>query len=317
MLVDAYMHVGEPRYGTAADVLATMDAHKIDKAVLVHGPFAPDLKAICEAHNLAADRLRCIGVPLAPWQGDETQAQELVDVMLDMGVIGFRIQNDEYLRCDYLFEQAGKQGRWIYAVNPHSDQAYTDYMLTWLDTYPQGRIMLPHHMHLDTDIFELPGMHQLLSHERVFAIMSRYGGASKEEWPHNDLSPWVKKCVDIMGLDKLCWGSEYPVLYWRNEQIPETKKWLGEHIENLDITIYQSQLADRLLFQETAFEAKDCTAPDWLHYESNPVPLMGYQFSPEQYAELLQQYIHTNNQSAVGFHDFIKQIIDKGLKHNA
>ena len=100
MLVDAYMHVGKSRFGSAKDTLKAMDANGIEKAVLVHGPFHPDIEAFNDARELSADRLRCIGVPLAKWQGSREQNHDLVDLMIEVGVIGFRIQGDEYFDND-------------------------------------------------------------------------------------------------------------------------------------------------------------------------------------------------------------------------
>ena len=38
MIIDAYMHLGKPRFGSAAEALATCDKWGIQKAVLVLGP---------------------------------------------------------------------------------------------------------------------------------------------------------------------------------------------------------------------------------------------------------------------------------------
>ena len=48
-MIDAYMHVGEPRFGSAAEALATCDTWGIHEAVLVLGPGVPDIPALVDA----------------------------------------------------------------------------------------------------------------------------------------------------------------------------------------------------------------------------------------------------------------------------
>ena len=62
-IVDAYMHVGQPRFGSAAEALAACDRWGTNKAVLVLGPGVPDIPALVEARRARPDAIRTIGIP--------------------------------------------------------------------------------------------------------------------------------------------------------------------------------------------------------------------------------------------------------------
>jgi len=318
MTHDAYFHFGQPRYGSISNSLAVMDAHGIGRAVFVHGPFMPDLAAINEAHRLGNGRIRCIGTPLAPWQGDEARAREMADLMLAAGVIGFRLQGKEYFSSDYLLERAGAAGRWLYAVNPQDSPQHTARLLEWLAAHPAGRVMIPHHLHLDPAWHDRPGMRELETHPRVFAILSRHGGVSRDPWPHRDLEPWIRSTIDIMGWEKVCWGGEYPVLYWRNEKLSEALEWLRtllpeaeEHWE-----AFTSGNASRLLFEETEWHPQRVDPPAWFHYDGIDVKITGYALPCDLFDRLLPLYRQAAAERDIRFHEFLSETVERGLQHS-
>ena len=312
---DAYFHFGQPRYGPVRNSLAVMNDHGIERAVLVHGPFMPDLNAINEAHRLGKGRLRCIGTPLAPWQGDDDQAAVIVDWMLEAGVIGFRLQGAEYFNCEYLLTRAGEEGRWLYAVNPQESPEHTAKLLQWLTDYPKGRVMIPHHLHLDPAWHDRPGMRELETHPRVFAILSRHGGVSREAWPHKDLEAWVRTTIDIMGWNKVCWGGEYPVLYWRNETLPDALEWLRallpEAADHWDDFI--SGTASRLLFDETDWSPRERVLPEGHHYDGMDVHISQYKLPFELFDRLLPAYREMSKTREIRFHEFLSETLSRGL----
>ena len=136
-MIDAYMHVGEPRFGSAAEALASCDAWGIHKVVLVLGPGVPDIAALVEAQRARPERIRTIGIPYG-----ETEERRLIcaEVCWAAGVIGFRLQQDEPLDNPRLMDELGNRGGWAYATDPLLSERHTAFYLEWLDRYPEARI---------------------------------------------------------------------------------------------------------------------------------------------------------------------------------
>ncbi len=40
---------------------------------------------------------------------------------------------------------------------------------------------------------------------------------SAAAYPHADLRTWVESTIGLSGWDHVLFGSEYPVIFWRNE----------------------------------------------------------------------------------------------------
>ncbi len=266
--IDAYAHVGVPRFGSAEEAVAVMDRWNTEKAVLVLGPGVPDLPALAEARELAGDRIRCMGIPFGKTEG---QRSALAEVQIRMGISGMRFMPFELEPNPEILAKLGERGLWLFAINPHESAETTRLLLDWLEDYPEGAIAAPHFL-CPCPLGEAaddPGLlRELLEHPRFCAIPSRHGGVgSARPYPHDDLRPWVEGLVATMGWEKLMWGSEYPVLYWRNEQIDEARRWVDE----LGLGLTEEQRAGffhgnarRLLFSEPAPAAADVSLPAWV-----------------------------------------------------
>jgi len=316
MTIDSYLHVGHPRFGSAEDALRTMDAHDIERAVWVHGPYLPDFPALLAGMRLAGDRIRCVSVPLAPWQGDQRQAEELVDRMLDAGVRGFRIQGQEYERIEYLLACTGERGGWIYAINPHQKPEYAERLLRWLGDHEDALVVLPHFLGTDASAIDRPHMGELLAHQRVAAILSRHGGASQEAYPHPDLAPWAETVIERCGWDRVLWGGEYPVLYWRDETLPAAREWLRALLGEVSDTHWRAfthDNAERLLFAAEAEHDPQAGSPEWLRWDANDVALKTFALDGELHARVLAAYVRANADSLSGFHDFLRRTLARGL----
>ena len=217
-MIDAYMHVGEPRFGSAAEALSTCDLWGIQKAVLVLGPGVPDIAALVEAQRARPDRIRTIGIPYG-----ETEDRRLVcaEACWAAGVIGFRLQQNEPLDSPRLMAELGARGGWAYATDPLISERHTVFYLEWLDRYPRARIGAPHFLSRDVSRLDDERAEALLKHPRFHAILSRHGQkGSIYSYPHPDLRPWVERTLAWCGWERVLWGSEHPVLYWRGERVP-------------------------------------------------------------------------------------------------
>ena len=143
--------------------------------------------------------------------------------------------------------------------------------LTWLDRYPAARLAAPHFLSASP----LPirddargAIVELLRHPKFHAVFSRHGGrGSREPYPHADLIPWVRQVVEHVGWDRILWGSEYPVLYWRDETLPQCLEWISKllpDIDEEDALKFLGGNAQRLFFAAPGPAAEDVVVPDWV-----------------------------------------------------
>ncbi len=273
MIIDAYAHVGSPRFGKAEEVLALFDRWNIDKGILVLGPWVPDLEALKRAHDLAGDRIRYMGIPHG---NSPEQKVELANAQLKLGISGMRYMPFELEPGKTVMNMLGERGLWLFAINPYQDAIATRALLDWLTEYPDGKVASPHFLipHTIDEQCEDPALfRELLRHPRFYAILSRHGGVgSTRPYPHDDLKPWVEEIAALMGWDRLMWGSEFPVMYWRNEQIDACRNWismLDPGMSNLDLEKFLGLNAQRLFFDEAAPPCIRLEIPQWLEQQYN------------------------------------------------
>ena len=185
MIVDAYAHVGLPRFGSLENAIAIADIFGVERSVLVLGPMVPDYPTLFRAIATYPDRVRGIGIPFGE---TEAQQSEIIEIQLRAGVTGIRLSGDEILKYPIVPELLGRSGRWIYAVSLIRNPAAVEALLGWLDRYPESRVAAPHFLRPDTANLVSP-LTDLVSHSRFFPIFSRHGGlGSQQSYPHIDLS---------------------------------------------------------------------------------------------------------------------------------
>ena len=58
-MIDAYCHVGMPRFGTTDEALDLAGVYGIERSVFVLGPRVPDFETLFDAMSRFGDRVRC------------------------------------------------------------------------------------------------------------------------------------------------------------------------------------------------------------------------------------------------------------------
>jgi hypothetical protein len=321
-MIDAYMHVGEPRFGSAAQALATCDAWGIDKAVLVLGPGVPDIPALVEAQRARPETIRTIGIPYGETEGRRLACAE---ACWAAGAIGFRLQQDEPLDNPRLMDELGARGGWAYATDPLIGARHTEFYLEWLDRYPQARIGAPHFLGADLSRLDEKRAEALLKHPRFHAILSRHGQkGSRHPYPHPDLRPWVERVLAWCGWERVLWGSEHPVLYWRGEQLDGARDWLqalGVEMSEAQRAAYLGGSAERLFFRQAAPAVQEPALPDWLreYPRTRPIQLAStgpFELPPDVYAPLLGAYLQRNRpDDPLTFAEYIVRQLQASLRH--
>lgn len=279
-MIDAYCHVGLPRFGTAEDALHILAQTKVQRAVFVLGPAVPDYAVLFAALHDYPTRVRGIGIPFG---ATLDQVMESVDLQLVAGTSGLRIQEPDLLTHAPLLDRLGSAGRWVYAVGIAANAAVLRTLVAWLDRYPEARVCAPHFLSTrplfpggETD----DALRSLLEHPHFYPIFSRQGASgSTQTYPHADLRPWVEQVIEQVGWERILWGSEYPVIFWRDETPVGCRDWLAALLPEMSDeqrAAYLGGNAARALFGTPPPSRTHVTIPDWVEAQfdrTRSVPL--------------------------------------------
>lgn len=266
-MIDAYLHCGGPRFGSADLALRELDRHAITHGNLVLPPACPDFAALRRARELRGESVRLVGIPF----GDtDARRAELTAWQLSFGILGLRLMPNELVDNPSSLDLVGQAGRWLFAINPYDNPATVRTLLAWLDRHPSGRVICPHFFkpgRIDAYLADPAAFRELLRHPRLFVILSRQGNTgTTKPYPHPDLLPWVEDVVAETGWEKVMWGSEYPVLYWRDETIPQCARWLRDLLPSLDdatLAAFTDGNARHLFFSSPAHRDDAGPLPSW------------------------------------------------------
>lgn len=301
-LIDAYAHVGNPRYGCLASAKRCFGRLGVSQANLVLGPGMPDMQSLMQARESMGDNVRLIGIPFGE---TEQQRMELMQLQIRMGISGLRLMPFEIGPNVAVINRAGEEGMWLFAINPYDSMTMTRFLLDWLERYSAARVAAPHFLipqTIDQRAEEPELFRELIRHPRFNAILSRHGGvASSKPYPHADLRPWVEEIAELMSWKRLMWGSEFPIFYQRNEQPEAVRDWLV----NLGISLSEEDKADfyhanaqRLFFDRPIPAAAPVSIPSWVE---------------EQTDRSAQVYLFPNNRMYLPMEDYDALLSDYQL----
>jgi hypothetical protein len=146
---------------------------------------------------------------------------------------------------------------------------------------------------------------ELLSHPRFFPIFSRHGGmGSRLAYPYKDFLPWVEQVIALTGWERILWGSEYPVLFWRDETLGSCQHWLSALLGRLTPEQgagYLGGNAARVIFETPPPSQEPVAIPAWIAAQfdqqlarpDRPVPLFpgGMNLPMAVYATVHHRYV--------------------------
>jgi len=217
MIVDAYSHTGLPRFQTVNDYRGQMRRAGIDKVVFSAFDSAPDLAGIHAAFTAEPKTFRGLGVPLG---NDLAEIEAGARAQLEAGFSGLRLTEADVLERPTLGELAGAAGGIILAVGRLANPAYAMALRALLDQYPLLDVVGGHFAGGGTPAdLDRPQIAGLFDHPRFSVVFSRHGG-----YPPS-IRDWAAALVGRLGWSRLMWGAESPVLFWRNETIPQALAW--------------------------------------------------------------------------------------------
>jgi predicted TIM-barrel fold metal-dependent hydrolase len=301
-LTDAYAHFGLPRFGSLEQLIRYMDIHDIRQAVAVLGPLVPDIASILRAGKEFPQRLRCVGIPFGQTPQERLEA---VQLQLGAGAMGIRLDQREASNNPDVLNAIGETGRWAYGIDACRSQWLAELYLDWLDRYPQARLAAPHFMYADFDRSDPDrvggSIERLMRHSRFFGILVRNLGMCGSVYPHEPYKPWMDYAWEQCGPEHLMWGSEYPVLFWRNEKARAAadlfREFLGACSDEQFRRIAGVNAQD-LFFSGAAPEGSEIAVPEWIGQQFNRnrnVPFFprGLELPVDDYSRLLDSYINS------------------------
>lgn len=253
MIIDAHLHVflsasqdrrrtvdaiAPPERSAPLELLeATMDAHGVDRAVLV--PLGPETGYISSA--VAARPARYVGIGV--WDGD-TDPGRVADRLTEAQMDGIRMFGFDEPPWKVLKRLAADQRLlWLY---PRPADVETIH--TVCGQLPDLSVVLNHTglvqggIGVDDDgrpriESEIPQptegrMRDLSAFPNVSVIISGAYGFSHEPWPYPDIAPITRRMADAFGTQRLMWASDFPWIL-DDPGYEATMSLVDEHLPDL------------------------------------------------------------------------------------
>jgi len=234
MIVDTHVHVWEidpPRYpvgptapgwnslpdepGTADELLAEMDAHGVDWAVLVQTSWSTWDNGYI-ADSVARFPHRLIGHGLIDPQDPDNAAQVRYWVE-ERGLAGFRF-HPMYYPNEPILLTPQNEALWEaiaeldVVIQFHLNAAQAQQVATIAQRYPHLRLIIDHMGY--PQVTESPAAFQpildLARFDNMHFKLSDVHGRSQERFPYADVHPSIQRLLHAFGARRTLWGTGYP-----------------------------------------------------------------------------------------------------------
>lgn len=158
-------------------------------------------------------------------------------------ICGGRLENKDLTAHEEIFRQAARMGKFI-SIDMADGEIQTDAMKELIERYPDLRISIGHFGMVTVEGWEK--QIALAKHKNVYI---ESGGITwlfnSEFYPYPSAVKAIRTAIDICGIDKLMWGSDYPrtmtaITYDMSKDFveksddlseEEKRKFLGENAE--------------------------------------------------------------------------------------
>ncbi|MGW5366321.1 amidohydrolase family protein [Actinopolymorpha pittospori] len=308
-LVDAYAHVGLPRFQHIDDYRFVMAADGIDQAVLCLFDSCPDVAGVHAAVHRWPDTFRVLGVPLG---ADDKEREAGIEAQLDAGFSGIRFADSDVLERPWLLDLVAARGRVGIVCGRPSAPEIARELLAVLERHPGAHLVGGHFAGAaDPRVLTEPGpVADLFAQPRFSVVFSRHGG-----YPAGVIGDWARALVATCGWERLLWGSEAPVLFWRNETVTTALSW----VDQLEPTAEERAAffggnTRRLYFGEPVHPA-DLRMPFDVWERARPIPAgvwaSGLPVEQSIAGRLVQSWLRSGGQGTLG--EYAQTVLDQAL----
>lgn len=209
--IDAYTHCGLDKYEPIETVGETMRVAGVSRAVLVQhlGQFDNRyLAGIAQAEPDTFAAVALVNHEQADWP------RELARLADGGHIKGIRIATHAWQAAPSLPRQAVERGLIIVLYTPQGVCGFHEEIARLCDAQPNARLVITHLGNPSLD--DAPGFD---AYGKVFEL-AKYPGVYLQlsgmkmvcPYPHEALHPLVAKAARHFGPDRICWGSNYPVV---------------------------------------------------------------------------------------------------------
>lgn len=234
MIIDTHVHVWEidpPKYpvgptapgwnsypdepGTADELLAEMDMHEVDWAVLVQTSWSTWDNGYI-ADSVARFPSRFIGHGLIDPQDPENA--DLVRYWIkERGLVGFRF-HPMYYPDEKILLTRQNTAMWetIASVDAiiqfHLRAEFADQVATIARQYPDLKLILDHmgYPQVNADESAFQPIVDLAEFDNIYLKLSDVAGRSHHDFPYVDVHPFIEKLLSAFGSERTVWGTGYP-----------------------------------------------------------------------------------------------------------
>jgi hypothetical protein len=222
-MIDAYAHNGMPRFQTADGYRGLMRDLGIRKALVCPFDASPDLARVHVALADGTDDFRGLGLVLGR---DRAEKEAGLAAQLTAGFCGLRLSVAEILVDPWLLDWLGERAALPFVVGESGLSGAAHLLVGHLERFPASHIIGGHFAGpTTTTVLEAEGaVRDLFHHPRFSAVFSRQGIFAKAT-----IEAWADALVEILGWKRILWGTEAPVLIWRDEPVHETPGWIERY----------------------------------------------------------------------------------------
>ena len=255
-MIDAYAHIGMPRFQTIDNCRATMRRLGITRTLVCPFDCCPDVEMVHRAVMQHPAEFRGLGLALG---ADREETERGIALQIDAGLVGLRLNVADVRDRPWLLETLRRTGAFPLVVGEAGLAEAAPNLLRYLDSTPDSLAVGGHFAGpTDPAVLERPGpVRDLFRHPRFVVVMSRQG-----IFPPDLIVRWAEALLGVLGWERALWGTEAPVLYWRDEPVAPTPRW----IERFSPDAAQKQAfftgnAERFIFDRPAAPASPLLLP--------------------------------------------------------
>lgn len=219
-VVDAYSHVGLPRFQDLLTYQTVMAQAGVRRAVLSAFSSSPDLDGLHCALSSASDRYRAAGVPVGRTRGE---VEAGVRAQADAGFTVLRLADEDVLDRPWLLELMAHHRMVVLVCGAaFSTERGARVLVRHLERHPEAVVVGGHFGGpRDPTALASGAVRELFGHGRSAVVFSRHGA-----FPADVVEPWAAEVLALTGWGRVMWGAESPVLHWRNETIVSALAWI-------------------------------------------------------------------------------------------
>ena len=311
-MIDAYAHVGMPRFQTVEDCRATMQRLGIAKTLVCAFDCCTDLAEVHRAISRYPGEFRGLGLALG---ADRAEVERGIAMQIEAGFIGLRLNVADVRDRPWLLDILGRLEAFPLVVGENALAEAAPALLKYLDANPSG-LAVGGHFAGPTDPAALsrPGaVRDLFSHPRFVVVMSRQGIFAPTK-----IEESAQALLGILGWERSLWGTEAPVLYWRDEPVGRTPGWIDRFAPDpVQRAAFFTGNAQRLIFSRPGADPHPLRLPfDPRSFEvSRSVPMWPFGLSMDTGlpGRLIHGWIKWGGEDRGPLSAYLDDVLDQAL----